>query len=397
MNKLNLTLKGDRVIWGIFILLSMLSLAVVYSASGYLAYRHENGSALFYLFKQLSIVVSGFAVMYLTHRVKYTHFSAASKVVIWLVIPVLIITLLLGVNVNNASRWLVIPGINISFQSSDFAKIVLLTYLARALSRLPDKNKEGKDILQYVLLHIFAPTIIITLLILKSNLSTAAIIFVSAFFMMIIGGLKPKFLIFLAGSGIVIASFGYLLVKVNPNILPRFDTWVNRIENFNTDDPDVNYQVIQAKIAIASNPLIGKLPGKSSQRAFLPSAHADFIYAIIIEEYGTIVAFLITALYLALFFRALIIAKHSQTTFGALLAIGLTFTLVIQAMINMGVAVSILPVTGQPLPLLSSGGTSFIFTSMALGMIQSVKAGIDLKEEKKAKEDAANSLTNVLN
>ncbi|MFH0999978.1 MAG: FtsW/RodA/SpoVE family cell cycle protein [Bacteroidota bacterium] len=397
MNKYNLTLKGDRVIWGIFILLSMLSLAVVYSASGYLAYRHENGSALFYLFKQLSIVVSGFAVMYLTHRVKYTHFSAASKVVIWLVIPVLIITLLLGVNVNNASRWLVIPGINISFQSSDFAKIVLLTYLARALSRLPDKNKEGKDILQYVLLHIFAPTIIITLLILKSNLSTAAIIFVSAFFMMIIGGLKPKFLIFLAGSGIVIASFGYLLVKVNPNILPRFDTWVNRIENFNTDDPDVNYQVIQAKIAIASNPLIGKLPGKSSQRAFLPSAHADFIYAIIIEEYGTIVAFLITALYLALFFRALIIAKHSQTTFGALLAIGLTFTLVIQAMINMGVAVSILPVTGQPLPLLSSGGTSFIFTSMALGMIQSVKAGIDLKEEMKAKEDAANSLTNVLN
>lgn len=397
MNKLNLKLKGDRVIWGIFIVLSMLSLAVVYSASGYLAYRHENGSALFYLFKQLSIVVSGFAVMYLTHRIKYTHFSAASKVVIWLVIPVLIITLLLGVNVNNASRWLVIPGINISFQSSDFAKIVLLTYLARALSRLPDKNKEGKDILQYVLLHIFAPIIIITLLILKSNLSTAAIIFVSAFFMMIIGGLKPKFLIFLAGSGIVIASFGYLLVKVNPNILPRFDTWVNRIENFNTDDPDVNYQVIQAKIAIASNPLIGKLPGKSSQRAFLPSAHADFIYAIIIEEYGTIVAFLITALYLALFFRALIIAKHSQTTFGALLAIGLTFTLVIQAMINMGVAVSILPVTGQPLPLLSSGGTSFIFTSMALGMIQSVKAGIDLKEEKKAKEDAANSLTNVLN
>lgn len=397
MNKLNLKLKGDRVIWGIFIVLSMLSLAVVYSASGYLAYRHENGSALFYLFKQLSIVLSGFAVMYLTHRVKYTHFSAASKVVIWLVIPVLIITLLLGVNVNNASRWLVIPGINISFQSSDFAKIVLLTYLARALSRLPDKNKEGKDILQYVLLHIFAPTIIITLLILKSNLSTAAIIFVSAFFMMIIGGLKPKFLIFLAGSGIVIASFGYLLVKVNPNILPRFDTWVNRIENFNTDDPDVNYQVIQAKIAIASNPLIGKLPGKSSQRAFLPSAHADFIYAIIIEEYGTIVAFLITALYLALFFRALIIAKHSQTTFGALLAIGLTFTLVLQAMINMGVAVNILPVTGQPLPLLSSGGTSFIFTSMALGMIQSVKAGIDQNEEKKAKEAEANSLTNILN
>lgn len=377
MNKFSLQLKGDRVIWGIYIVLSMISLAVVYSASGYLAYKQEGGNALQYLFKQVAIVGIGFIVMYLMHHIKYTFFSISSKLAIWLVIPILIITIILGANINNASRWLMIPGINISFQSSDFAKIVLLTYLARSLSKLPEKYRENKNVLQFVLIHIFAPTLIVSLLILQSNLSTAALIFVSAFFMMIIGSVKRKYLFALAGTGIIIAAFGFLLVKVNPNILPRFDTWVSRIDNFREGDPKANYQVMQAKIAIASNPIIGKLPGKSSQRAFLPSAQSDFIYAIIIEEYGTIVGFFITILYIMLFFRALVIAKHSQTNFGALLAIGLMFNLVFQALVNMGVAVNLLPVTGQPLPLLSSGGTSFVFTSMALGMIQSVKVGSD--------------------
>lgn len=357
----------------------MVSLAVVYSASGYLAYKQTDGNALHFLFKQAGIVAIGFTVMYLMHRIKYSFFSIGSKLGIWLVIPLLLITILLGININNATRWLMIPGINISFQSSDFAKIVLLTYLARTLSKLPEKYSENKNVLNYVLLHVFAPTLIISLLILQSNLSTAILIFVSAFFMMILGSVKTKYLIVLATSGIIIISFTFLLVKLNPNILPRFDTWVSRIENFRTDDPDANYQVIQAKIAIASNPIIGKLPGKSSQRAFLPSAHADFIYAIVIEEYGTIIGFFITFLYMSLFFRALIIAKHCKTTFGSLLAVGLMFNIVFQAMVNMGVAVNLLPVTGQPLPLLSSGGTSFVFTSMALGMIQSVKANTDIK------------------
>jgi len=386
MSNFSLQLKGDKVIWGIYILLSMISLAVVYSASGYLAYKQEDNYALQYLFKQLGIVVIGFVVMYIMHRIKFTYFSIGSKILIWFVVPVLLLTILLGTNINNASRWLMIPGINISFQSSDFAKIVLLTYLARSLSKLPEKYRENKNTLQYVLLHIFAPTLLITAIILQSNLSTAALIFVSAFFLMVIGNVKSKYLLSLAGSGIIIAAFAFLLVKVNPNIIPRFDTWVSRIENFNSDDPDANYQVLQAKIAIASNPVIGKLPGKSSQRAFLPSAHADFIYAIIIEEYGTLVGFFIIFLYLSLFFRALIIAKHCQTHFGALLVVGLMFTIVFQAMVNMAVAVNLLPVTGQPLPLLSSGGTSFMFTSMALGMIQSVKAGSSIK----VNPDAAN-------
>ncbi len=380
MSNLGLQLKGDRVIWGIYILLSMLSLAVVYSASGYLAYRQEDNNAIQYLFKQIGIVAIGFVVMYLMHRIKFTYFSVGSKLLIWIVVPILLLTTLQGTNINNASRWLMIPGINISFQSSDFAKIVLLTYLARALSKLPKKNLESKKIVnQYVILHIFTPTLLITVLVLQSNLSTAALIFVSAFYMMLMGSVKSKYILTLVGGGIVIAAFAFLLVKVNPNIIPRFDTWVSRIEDFKSGDPEANYQVLQAKIAIASNPIVGKLPGKSSQRAFLPSAHADFIYAIIIEEYGTIVGFILIFLYLALFFRALVIAKHSSTNFGALLAIGLMFNIVFQAMVNMGVAVNLLPVTGQPLPLLSSGGTSFVFTSMALGMIQSIKAGSDIE------------------
>lgn len=381
MNNFGLKLKGDRVIWGIYIVLSMISLAVVYSASGYLAYKQEDGNALHFLFKQVSIVALGFIVMYLMHRVKYTYYSIGSKLLLWLVIPILIITILTGTNINNASRWLMIPGVNISFQSSDFAKIVLLSYLARSLSKLPDKYQENNNVLRYVILHIFAPTIIVSALILQSNLSTAALIFLSGFIMMIIGSVRFKYLLALAGSGILIAVFVFLMVKVNPNFMPRFDTWMNRIENFRTEDPDANYQVVQAKIAIASNPLLGAMPGKSKQRAFLPSAHADFIYAIIIEEYGTIVGFIIIFLYMALFFRALIIAKHSPTTFGSLLSVGLMFSIVFQALVNMGVAVNLLPVTGQPLPLLSSGGTSFIFTSMALGMIQSVKADADNRAE----------------
>ncbi len=379
MSKLSLQLKGDKVIWGIYIALSMISLAVVYSASGNLAYKQTEGSALHYLFKQVGIIVIGFVVMYLMHKIKYSFFSIGSKLGIWLVIPILFLTIILGTNINNASRWLMIPGINISFQSSDFAKIVLLTYLARTLSKLPEKYRENKNILNYVLFQVFAPTLIVSLLILQSNLSTAALIFVSAFFMMILGSVKVKYLLTLAGSGIIIAAFLFLLVKYNSNILPRFDTWVSRIENFRTDDPDADYQVIQAKIAIASNPIVGKLPGKSSQRAFLPSAQSDFIYAIVIEEYGTFVGFFIIILYVSLFFRALVIAKHSQTIFGSLLAVGLMFSIVFQALVNMGVAVNLLPVTGQPLPLLSSGGTSFVFTSMALGMIQSVKANADMK------------------
>jgi cell division protein FtsW len=192
---------------------------------------------------------------------------------------------------------------------------------------------------------------------------------------------KTKYLLALVGAGLLTALTLYTVAKANPNLLPRFDTWISRIENFQGNDSDANYQVTQAKIAIASNPLFGSLPGKSTQRAFLPSAHADFIYAIIIEEYGTIIGFAFILLYLILFYRAIQIAKKSETRFGAILSLGLMFSIVFQALVNMGVAVNLLPVTGQPLPLVSMGGTSFVFTSMALGMIQSISAGLQKEKE----------------
>jgi cell division protein FtsW len=243
-----------------------------------------------------------------------------------------------------------------------------------------DKTQGGSD-MYYVMGAIFLPAFLVSGLILRSNLSTSLLVFVSAFFMMWIGHVKIKYLAGLVGSGMLVVVLAFIVAKSNPNLLPRFDTWVSRIENFGGDDKDANYQVIQAKIAIASNPIIGKMPGKSSQRAFLPSAHADFIYAIIIEEYGTIIGFPVIFVYLALFYRAIVISKRSDTKFGAILSLGLMFSIISQALINIGVAVNLLPVTGQPLPLVSLGGTSFIFTSMALGMIQSISVGLQKEQD----------------
>ena len=213
MNTFGLKLQGDKVIWIIYLVLAMVSLAVVYSASGYLAYKQEDTSALQYLFKQMGIVLAGFIVMYLVHRIKYSYFSLGGRVAIWIVIPILLLTILLGTNINNASRWLMIPGINMSFQSSDFAKIVLLTYLAKSLSKLPDITSESKGVLQYVILHIFAPTLLICTLILQSNLSTAMLIFVSSLFMMVIGGVRWKYLMVLSAGGIVIIAFVFLFFQ----------------------------------------------------------------------------------------------------------------------------------------------------------------------------------------
>ena len=373
------THKGDKTIWVIYLILSLASIVLIYSASSYIAVKMRNGNFLYFLFKQVAIIGAGYITMLLFSKIRYQNFQWLSKLLIFVVIPILLFTAILGTNINNASRWLTIPIIGISFQSSDFAKIVLLAFLARNISKLNGQQNNGSSI-YYTAGAIFLPALVVTMLILKSNLSTALLVFTSAFFMMWLGQVKTRYLVGLAGIGILFVMLAFVVAKTNPNLLPRFDTWVSRIENFGGDDKDANYQVLQAKIAIASNPIIGKLPGKSSQRAFLPSAHADFIYAIIIEEYGTIIGFIGILIYLALLWRAMVIAKNSETKFGALLAMGLMFSIVFQALINIGVATNLLPVTGQPLPLISSGGTSFVFTSMALGIIQSISVG--LKKEK---------------
>lgn len=373
------THKGDKTIWVLYLILSLASIVLIYSASSYIAVKMRDGNFLYFLFKQVAIIGAGYITMLLFSKIRYQNFQWLSKLLIFVVIPILLITAILGTNINNASRWLTIPIIGISFQSSDFAKIVLLAFLARNISKLNGQQNNGTSI-YYTAGAIFLPALVVTILILKSNLSTALLVFTSAFFMMWLGQVKTRYLVGLAGIGILFVMLAFVVAKTNPNLLPRFDTWVSRIENFGGDDKDANYQVLQAKIAIASNPIIGKLPGKSSQRAFLPSAHADFIYAIIIEEYGTIIGFIGILIYLALLWRAMVIAKNSETKFGALLAMGLMFSIVFQALINIGVATNLLPVTGQPLPLISSGGTSFVFTSMALGIIQSISVG--LKKEK---------------
>jgi len=343
--------------------------------------KQYGGDNLRFLIKQIGIIGLGYGTMLVFSRINYRHFQWGSKLLLFVVIPILLITAILGTNINNASRWLTVPFIGISFQSSDFAKIVLLAFLAGALSKL-DKKYENPQLARYhIFFSIFLPAIIVAGLILRSNLSTALLVFTSAFFLMWLGNVKMRYLLMLVGGGLMVIVVAFMVAKSNPNLLPRFDTWVSRIENFGGADKDANYQVTQAKIAIASNPLIGKLPGKSSQRAFLPSAHADFIYAIVIEEYGTIIGFFVIILYLILFYRAIIIAKKSETKFGALLAVGLIFSIVLQALINIGVAVNLLPVTGQPLPLISLGGTSFVFTSMALGMVQSISIGLKKEEE----------------
>jgi len=361
-------IKGDKVIWTVVLLLSLLSVLVVYSSVVALAYRYKNGDTASYLIKHIFIVGSGIFLMYLIHKVKYSYFSRISQIAIFLAAPLLLYTLLKGVSAGEASRWLAIPGTSLTFQTSDFAKLALITYVARMLSIKQDVIKDFKQ----AFLPIIIPVAIICALILPANFSTAALLFLNCLVLMFVGRMNAKHLWLLIGSGVVF--FGLLLALIwnFPDVIPRGPTWKARLENFRNGDSESNFQAEQAKIAIATGGVVGKGPGNSIQRNFLPQASSDFIYAIVIEEWGLMTAVVIVFLYIVLLFRGIRIANKSEKTFGSLLAVGLTFSLVFQAMINMAVAVNLFPVTGQPLPLVSMGGTSIWFTSIAIGIILSV-------------------------
>ncbi|MDO9187100.1 MAG: FtsW/RodA/SpoVE family cell cycle protein [Bacteroidia bacterium] len=361
-------IKGDKAIWTVVLLLSLLSVLVVYSSIIALAYRYKGGDTGSYLIKHVFIVGSGILLVYFIHKVKYSYFSRISQLAIFLAAPLLLYTLFNGVTAGDATRWLVIPGTSLTFQTSDFAKLALITYVARMLSIKQNVIKDFKK----AFLPIVAPVGIICLLILPSNFSTAAILFMTCFVLMFIGRMNAKHLLLLIGSGIAVGLIIIVMVFNFPNAIPRGATWKARIENFSKGDSESNFQAEQAKIAIATGGIMGKGPGNSMQRNFLPQASSDFIFAIVIEEWGLVSAVIIVFLYLILLFRGVKIANKSERTFGSLLAIGLTFSLVFQAMINMAVAVNLFPVTGQPLPLVSMGGTSIWFTSIAIGMILSV-------------------------
>lgn len=377
-------IKGDKIIWLVVILLSLFSLLAVYSSTGTLAYKYQGGNTEYYMIKHFIILVLGLFLMYLAHLVKYTYFSRIFQVVLWIAIPLLLLTLFVGLNLNEAKRVLPLP-FGLTFQTSDLAKLTLIMYLARELTKRQDVIKDFRS----AFIPIVLPVLIVCFLILPANFSTAAILFTTSLVLMFIGRVSLKHIGSMIGIGVIALVILFLIANSYPKLLPRVDTWISRIENFSDAGSEENYQVEQAKIAIARGGFLGKMPGNSEQRNFLPHPYSDFIFAIIIEEYGLIGGMGVIFLYLILLFRAVKIVTKTPRNFGAFLTIGVAFSLVFQAMINMAVAVNLLPVTGQTLPFVSMGGTSIWFTSIAIGIILSVSKEIDNTPEENSEYKAA--------
>ncbi len=369
-------IKGDKVIWMVVIILSIFSLLAVYSSTGTLAYKYQSGNTGYYLIKHFLILLFGLGLMYLAHLVKYTYYSRIFQIALYIAVPLLILTLILGMNINEARRALPLP-FNLSFQTADFAKLTLIMYLARLLT----KQQQLSDF-KSVFLPIMLPVIIVCGLILPYNFSTAALLFLTSIVLMYIGQVKVKYILYFVGIGIVCLSIFILILYSLPDEKEvRLPTWEKRLESFFVKSEGDEYQIKQSKIAIASGGLFGKMPGNSTQKNFLPHPYSDFIFAIIVEEYGLVGATFIILLYMILFFRAVKIITKIPRKFGAILTFGVSFSLVFQAIVNMAVAVNLLPVTGQALPLISMGGTSIWFTSISIGIILSVSKEID-KEQK---------------
>ncbi|MFD2566416.1 FtsW/RodA/SpoVE family cell cycle protein [Pseudotenacibaculum haliotis] len=372
-------IKGDRTIWALVAILAIFSFMPVYSASANLV-NVVGGSTLGYLLKHVVLLIMGFAIIYGVHRVPYRYFSGGSVLMLPIVFVLLIYTLAQGTTIGgaNASRWIRIPFVGIGFQTSTLAGLVLMVYVARYLA----KNKDTKIRFKESLWQLWLPVGLILMLILPANFSTTAIIFSMILIVAFIGGYPLKYIGFILGTGVVAFAIFILIAKAFPDAMPnRVSTWQKRIENFSSSDGAEAYQVEKAKIAIATGQAFGKGPGKSIQKNFLPQSSSDFIYAIIVEEYGLIGAILIVFVYFLLLFRIFITVRKATTVFGTLLVIGVGLPIIFQASINMAVATNLFPVTGQTLPLISSGGTSIWMTCFAIGMILSVSASKEETEE----------------
>lgn len=375
-------LRGDKMIWLVVMLLFLISMLAVYSSTGTLAYKMQVGSEK-YLIKQLAITLSGLLLMFLTHLVDYKYYSRIAQL-LWLVsIPLLIYTMFFGTELNDANRWITLPVVGLTFQTSDLAKLALIMFLARQLSLKQEQITDFKT----AFVPMLFPVAITVLLIAPDNLSTAVILFITSIFVIFIGRASLKHLFYLISIGALAAGLYILLLFVLPEDLlekmGRAETHKNRIENFlkGAETGEESYQVLQAKIAIAKGGFVQVNPGGSDQKNFLPHPYSDFIYAIIIEEYGLLGGALLLALYLFFLYRCIRIVINAPKAFGALLAVGLGMALVIQAFINMAVSVHLLPVTGVTLPLVSMGGSSVIFTSVAFGIILSVSRNIETEDE----------------
>ncbi len=397
--------RGDRVIWALVGTLVLMSLLVVYSATGSLAYKMYKGNTEVYLFKQIAFIAVGFCVIYFAHRVNYTIYSRIAKVLFLLSIPLLAYTLFFGVTLNEGSRWIKLPIINMTMQTSDLAKLALFMFLARLLSRKQNQIKDFKK----GFIPVILPIAVTCMLIAPANLSTALLLGSSCMLLLFIGRVRTRHLmltvfaalipvLFLVGAAVIKHKTGgaeetvaaTTVKEKSSKLTGRVETWISRVETFiyggKEADNDNLYQTNQAKIAIARGGLMGVGPGNSEQRNFLPQAYNDFIYAIIIEEYGLMGGAFIIFIYLVFLYRSIRLFKRCPYAFGAFLALGLSFTLVLQAMANMAVNVNLFPVTGVTLPLVSMGGSSFLFTCLSIGIILSVARNVEQLEGKKERD-----------
>ena len=380
-------IKGDRLIWAIVALLAIFSFLPVYSAASNLAYSGSNGSTFSFFVKHFMHLFLGFSIMYGVHKIPYRYFRGLSLIMIPIVLILLIVTMFQGITIDgaNASRWIQIPIVGMSFQTSTLASVVLMVYVARYMSKIKDKDITFKS----SVLPLWMPVFFVLILILPANFSTAAIMFVMVAMLVFIGGYPIRYLLVILASGAIALTLFILIAKAFPDAMPnRIDTWMSRLDSFSDgEDSEADYQIEKAKIAIASGGIQGVGPGKSIQKNFLPQSSSDFIFAIIIEEYGLIGGLSLIILYMWLLFRIVIVAQKADTMFGKLLVLGVGLPIVFQAMINMGVAVELFPVTGQTLPLISSGGTSIWMTCLAIGIILSVSAKREEIKEFENSED----------
>ncbi|MBI2283758.1 MAG: FtsW/RodA/SpoVE family cell cycle protein [Bacteroidetes bacterium] len=389
--------RGDKYIWGIVVLLSLISILVVYSATGSLAYKMYKGNTNVYLFKQVSFSLVGLLVIYFLHRINYTIFSRVATILFLISIPLLLYTLFFGARINDGSRWIKLPIINMTIQTSDLAKLALFMYISRLLSKKQEMIKDFKK----GFIPVVTPVLIICALIMPANLSNALLTGATALLLMFIGRVSIKHILMTIGVALIpvaliimVAVFTYdgkqsdetkkAGIAEKAKSFGRIGTWVRRVQDFMyAKDNETPYQVQQAKIAIANGSvLVGLGPGNSRQRNFLPQAYNDFIYSIIIEEYGLLGGAFMIFIYLVFLFRCIRIFRRCPYAFGAFLALGLSFTLVIQAVANMAVNVNLVPVTGVTLPLVSMGGSSFLFTCGAIGIILSVARNVEQMEGK---------------
>ncbi len=370
-NRIYAELRGDRAIWMIVAVLALFSILAVYSATGHVAFNYRGGNTEFYLIKHTIFVAGGLFLTYLCYIMHYTQYSRVAPILLMISIPLLVYTIAFGVEVNEARRWVEIPFVGLTFQTSDFAKLALIIYVARAISSKQDYIKDFNS----AFLPIIVPILIICSLIAPSDLSSALILFFTCTVMMFLGRVSVKYIMLLVFLGIVVFACLIIVGQFFPDIV-RVGTWITRLTDF-WNDPEGAYQIQHSKIAIANGSWFGQGPGNSVMRNYLPNPFSDFIYAIICEEYGIVGGFIIISLYVLLFFRCVSIVTRSPKAFGAMLALGLGLTVVVQALANIAVSVHLVPVTGLTLPMVSMGGTSIIFSCIAFGMILSVSRYIE--------------------